>query len=253
MPTEVPVVCVAVGKRYPDRYVATLESMLRRHMPVPFSMYCVVDRPRVLPASVKTIDASGWGMRREGMRVTTDKLRLYDASAMPFESFLYLDTTLVIQRDMGDLLEYAFGRPEELVVVKDWNYDAYNTCVMRIRPGGKLAAIPEAFLAGKAFDQRNPGDQDFVTAYVREAGLENEVALFRPNDVVSYKNARKLHRTDPQAAYKMLLPGTIVKFYGQTKMHELLNPLYRIKMRLRGAEGREDARFWVNELAERWR
>lgn len=253
IPETVPVVCVLVGHRYPDRYVTALESMLRRHMPVPFRLFCATDRSRSLPSSVTVIDASGWGMRQEGMRVTTDKLRLFDASVLPFESFLYLDTTLVVQRDLGDLLTYAFGRPEELVVVKDWSYDAYNTCVMRVRPGGALSAIPKAFLSGKRFDQRNPGDQDFVTAYVREMGLEDRVALFRPDDVVSYRDARRLHRTDPAAAYAALERGTIVKFYGRTKMHELVSPLNRLRMRLLGgSEGRADAGFWVRELQERW-
>ncbi len=254
IPERVPVVCVLVGHRYPGDYVTKLESMLQRHMPVPFDLWCAIDRPRPLPPSVRKIDASGWGMRAEGMRVTTDKLRLFDADAMPFPEFLYLDATLVIQRDMGDLLDYAFGRPEELVVVQDWSYDAYNTCVMRIRPGGDLAAVPRAFREGKRYDQRNPGDQDFVTAYVREQGMENRVALWRPDDVVSYRNARRRHRTDPEGAYEDLRRGTIVKFYGSPKMHEILNPLYRFRLNLFGGkEGRADASFWVRELAERWR
>lgn len=248
IPKEVPVVCMAVGHRYPDRNVAVLESMLRRHMPVPFSLTCVVDRPRRLPASVGTLDASDWGLQREGMRVTTTKLGLFEAGRLPFDEFLYLDTTLVVHRDLGPLLEHGFGRDEELVVCRDWSYDAYNTCVMRIRPGGELAAIPKAFREGKAYRQRNPGDQDFVTGFVRERGLEDRVALWRQDDVVSYKTARALNHQDPAAARAMLDAGTIVKFYGKTKMHQLLNPLYRA-VKLKGP----DRSFWVDELRENWR
>lgn len=245
---EIPIVCLAVGHRYPDRNVAVLESMLRRHMPGPFSLTCVVDRPRQLPPSVRTVDASGWDLRREGMRVTTDKLGLFEAGRLPFEEFLYFDTTLVIQRSLGPMIDFSFGHEAELVVLKDWNYDAYNTCVMRIRPGGALGEMAGAFRNGVAYPQRNPGDQDFVTAYVRDKGLEDRVALWPTESVVSYKNARDLHRTDPAAAYAMLERGTVVKFFGKTKMHELLSPLYRA-LKLRGP----DRGFWVRELRERWR
>jgi hypothetical protein len=239
---------VAVGHRYPVKYVWKLESMLQRHMPVPFSLTCVVDRPRKLPPSVRTVDASNWGLRRVGMRVTTDKLGLFEPGRVPFDEFLYLDTTLVIQRDMGSLLEFAFGREEELIVLRDWNYDAYNTCVMRIRTGGALAGIPKAFREGVTYPWRNPGDQDFVTAYVRDKGLESQVAIWPEDMIVSYKNAREVHRTDPVTAYRMLEPGTIVKFYGKTKMDQLLNPIYRA-FKMKGP----DAKFWVRELGEHWR
>jgi hypothetical protein len=248
IPAEVPVVCVAVGHRYPVKYVWKLESMLRRHMPVPFSLTCVVDRPRKLPDSVHVVDARGWGLRREGMRVTTDKLGLFEPGRLPFDEFLYLDTTLVIQRDMRSLLEFGFGRDEELVVLRDWNYDAYNTCIMRIRTGGALSEIPRAFREGVTYPWRNPGDQDYVTAYVRDKGLEDRIAIWPEEMVVSYKNAREVHRTEPAAAYRMLESGTIVKFYGKTKMDQLLNPLYR-SFKMKGP----DARFWVRQLAEHWR
>lgn len=248
IPREVPVVCMALGHRYPDRNVWVLESMLRRHMPVSFSLTCVVDQPRKLPPSVNVVDGSGWNLRREGMRITTTKLGLYEAGRLPFKEFLYLDTTLVIRQDLGPLLEYGFASDAELVVCKDWTYDAYNTCVMRIRSGGTLAGIPVAFREGKAYTQRNPGDQDFVTAYVRDHGLEDRVKLWRSDDVVSFKVARDLNLRDPAAAKAMLDSGAIVKFYGKTKMHELLNPLYRL-IKLKGA----NRSFWVDELRESWR
>lgn len=247
IPEEVPIVCVAVGHRYPTGYVHVLERMLRRQMPVPFTLSCVVDRPRDLPKSVRTIDASHWGLRREGLRVTTDKLGLFEPGKLPFSEFLYFDTTLVIQRDMTDLLTYAFEREEELVVVKDWNYDAYNTCVMRIRTGGDLSGVTQAFRDGVVYPWRNPGDQDFLSAFIKDRGLEHQVALWPDEIVVSYRNARVLHRTDPAAAYAMLEKGTVVKFYGKTKMNQLLNPFYR-QFKMKGP----DRKFWIKELREHW-
>ena len=122
----VPIIYMLVGRRYRVRYVEILERMLRRHITEPFTLHCIVDRPRRLPPTVRTIDE---------------------------------------------------------------------------------------------------------------------------DHVVSYRNARKLARTDPDAAHAMLERGIVVKFFGKTKMHQLLNPVYRwLKLR----EHASDRSFWVRELRERW-
>ncbi len=252
LPERVQVVCMALGSSYPTIYVTRLYNMLSRFMPVPFELTCVTDRRRRLPREIRTIDSRKWAMEREGMRITTNKLRLFDPEIFPGE-FLYLDTTLVIHRDLTPLLEYAYGRQEELVVVQDWNYDCYNTCVMRIRGGGKLAVIYERFREGRTYPRRNPGDQDFVTACLREEGLEGEVATFLPHHVLSYKNARKTARTDPEAAKEELAKGIIVKFFAQPKMHQALSPYYRWKKGRKSAEAKGDLQFWLPELRAKWR
>ena len=252
IPDRVPIVCMALGTSYPTVYVTRLFNMLTRHMPVPFDLTCVTDRRRRLPREIRTIDARAWAMDREGMRVTTNKLRLFDAAIFPGE-FLYFDTTLVIHKDMGPLLEYAFSRPEELVVVRDWNYDCYNTCVMRIRGGGRLGTIYERFREGREYPRKNPGDQDFVTACVRDEHLEGEVATFLPEHVVSYRNARRTIRTNVEAARAELESGIVVKFFAQPKMHQLLSPYYRWKKGRKSPDARQDLQFWLPELRDRWR
>ncbi|RYG79151.1 hypothetical protein EON77_09600 [bacterium] len=246
------VVCMALGTAYPSLYVTRLFNMLGRHMPGPFELTCVTDRKRRLPREIRVIDSRRWEMDREGMRVTTNKLRLFDPEIFPGE-FLYLDTTLVIHRDLGPLIDYAFGRPESLVVVKDWNYDCYNTCVMRIRGGAPLETIYQRFREGREYPRRNPGDQDFVTSCVRDEHLENEVATFLPQHVVSYRNARKTMRMDLEASKRQLDEGIVVKFFAQPKMHQVLSPYYRWKKGRKSAEARDDLTFWNDELRTRWR
>lgn len=256
IPDSVQVVCMLVGGRYPNAYLARLDSMLRRNMHVPYELSCIVDRPRPIPPGVKTIDASRWTqMRRQGMRVTTNKIRLFDPEAIPFDEFLYLDVTLVIQKDMRPLLQYAFEREEDLVIVKDWNYDCYNSCVMRIRKSDQMRGVYDAFVEGKTFKYRNPGDQDFLHACVQDLGLQDRVAFFAPEHVVSFRNLRDLHRTDPEAAYRAIEKGIIVKFFGKPKMHQVMNPIFNLfRIRLRnGLNGQKDAKFWAKELREHWR
>jgi hypothetical protein len=245
-----------MGEAYPAVYVKRLSKMLERHMNVPYQLHCITDRSDRLPERVFRIDASDWHeMKREGMRVTTNKIRLFDPSAIPFEEFLYLDVTLVIQKDMRPLLEYAMAQGEDLVIVKDWNYDCFNSCVMRIRRSPALEAIYRTWLEGKSFPFRNAGDQDFIHSCVHHLGLCDKVALFQPDHVVSYRNLRNRHRTDPKGAYEAIRKGIIVKFWGEPKMHQLANPYYNLmRIRLRHlTRGPKDARFWLRELRRNWR
>lgn len=253
LPSRAQVVCLAVGNAS-EEYVIRLESMLRRHMPVPFDLACAVDRPLALPASIAQIDLSGSEPPRSGMRMTTYKLALYDRNRFPFDEFLYLDTSLVICRDMTPLLDFAYDCPTELIAVDDWNYDAYNTCVMRIRPGGVLAEIPKAYAEGVTYAQKHPGDQDFVTGFLHDRGLEAHIATWPKPLVASYKAARKLTKSDPEAAKRQLDEAVIVKFHGEPKMHQLLDPRYRLKEAVRKLRPwHPNAWFWIKELRQHWR
>lgn len=252
----VEVVCVSVGAGASPLHVERLRSMLGRHLPGPFNLWCVVDRPQPLPDGVRSIDASGWTKPRPGMRPTVVKLGLFDPEAMPIREFLYFDTSLVIQRDLSPLLAFTDARPEELVAVRDWTYDAFNTCVMRVRTGGSLAEIPRVYAQGVAYDQKTPGDQDFVSGFVRERGLESCVATFPPEMVASYKMARAKARAGRAGEGREDLERALaVKFHGKPKMDEILDPWTRfLRLRLmKPLTGRVDATFWVRELQERWR
>jgi hypothetical protein len=248
------IVCLAAGDSIADEYLVRFTSMLDRHMPERFDLHCIVDRDRYLPPQFQRIDARGWPPPRQGMRMTTYKLSLFDADRLPFDEFLYLDLSLVIHRDMTPLLDFASRRTEELVVVKDWFYDAYNTCVMRIRPGGVLSQIPKAYESGSAYDQKHPGDQDFVSAIVKERHWEGSVATFPPETIASYKQARQIAKRNSAEAHRMLQEAVIVKFHGEPKMHQLLDPQYRLKEALKkGVPWHRNAWFWVDELREAWR
>jgi hypothetical protein len=250
------IVCMLMGEDIPDIYVRRLASMLERHVHVPFRLHCITDRARPLPDGVCVIDSSSWkDMRREGMRITTNKIRLFDPEWLPFEEFLYMDVTLVIQRDMKSLLDHCLNSPLDLITVRDWGYDTYNSCVMRIRKSAHLHKIYQMFQEGKTYKQHTPGDQDFVHACIRELGMQDRVGFFQPDHVVSFKMLRILHRKDPNKAYEQIRRATIVKFHGRDKMHLLLNPSYRFfKVVLRHLNtGARDASFWLTELRANWR
>lgn len=255
IPNPVPIACMLVGDRYPLIYVERLHNMLSRFCPVPFELICFTDRPRKFKAPVKQISIASWtDMLRPEMRPTTQKIRLLQQGVLPYPEYLYMDVTLLIQKDFLPLLEFAFNDPADLVILQDWNYDCYNSCVMRIRQGPALEKVYEDFMAGAEYPRRNKGDQDFIHASIKAQGLQDRVAIFPKEMIVMYHNARRINKTDPKAAYELLDKGIIVKFFGWAKMHELMNPIYRLrKIRWKKDRGPADAKFWIKELKERWR
>lgn len=230
---QVTIVCLAVGDLYgmADLYIARLFDMLGRHCPRPFRLVCYTDRPRRVPSQIVQRDCAAWTeLEREGMRPTTRKLGLFNPAYAEFEEFLYLDLTLVVRKDMGPLLDFAFGRPEDLVILRDWHYDGYNSSVMRIRRGA-LRWVYEAFVAGTRFDQRIPGDQDFLHQAIVRRSLQHRVALFPPGLVASFRQVRRSR--DPDFVRRSVASATIVKFHGDPKMHDAFELRYRLRRRVR--------------------
>lgn len=234
-PRDLPIVCLAVGDLYgmADVYISRLLDMLERHCPIPFVLYCYTDRPRHTSSAIRLRDCGAWTeLERHAMRPTTRKLGLFNPAYVEFDEFLYLDLTLVVRQDMSALLDYAFERPEDLVIVKDWHYDGYNSSVMRIR-SGRLRGVYDAFVAGVRFEQRIPGDQDFLRGAILQGSMQSNVALFPPHQVISFKQTARMSRREPELARSRLHAATIVKFHGTPKMHEVFQPRYYLPRRLR--------------------
>ena len=228
-----PIVCLAVGDVYgmAELYVSRLFDMLGRHCPRPFILHCYTDRPRRAPSAVMQRDCAGWTeLVRAGMRPTTRKLGLFNPRYVEFDRFLYLDLSLIVRRDMTELISQAFAQPEDLVIVPHWRNDGYNSSVMRIQRGG-LACIYEAFQAGERYAQRVPGDQDFIRGVVLRHGLEGRVAHFPAHQIVSFKKTVQVGRRCAAQARQIIQQATIVKFHGYPKMHQAFAPRYRMRLR----------------------
>jgi len=234
LPVPLPIVCFAFGDFHglTELYVGRLLGMLSRHCPRPFTLFCYTDRPRHLPAEIVQRDCGEWKeLVRSGMRPTTRKLGLFNPSYIEFDRFLYLDISLVVRRDMSDLLVQAFARSEDLVIIAHWRDDGYNSSVMRIQRGG-LTPVYDAFVAGETYEQRVPGDQDFIRGAVLRHGLQKHVGLFPVDQIVSFKKVVQVGRRCSSKARGLIEQATIVKFHGSPKMHEAFAARYRIRLRL---------------------
>lgn len=251
------IVCLAIGDMdgMADVYLARLHGMLTRHCPAPFRLVCFSDRDRNQPQGVELRRCDSWTeLRREGMRATTMKLGLFNPAYVEFERLLYLDLTLVIRRDMGGLLEEALSSPYGLVIVKDWHHEGFNSSVMSIRRGA-LSVVYEAFVNGERFDQRVPGDQDFINGVLASRGLQDAVGTFSTGTVESFKRLMRLARHSPTQAREALSTSTIVKFHGQPRMQDVFSRwpyLWRVRLK-ELAHGHWRPVLPVDELRQAWR
>jgi hypothetical protein len=236
LPSPLPVVCFATGDLYgmAELYVSRLHGMLERHCPQAFRLHCYTDRPRSLPAAmVEQRDCSGWSeLLRPGMRPTTRKLGMFNPAYVEFEHFFYFDLTLIVRRNLDEMLTYAFGRPEDLVILPHWKREGYNSAVMCIRRGG-LRSIYDAFVAGEQYDQYVLGDQEFIQGVVARHGLQDRVALFPAHQVVSFRLTARAGRREPARIRREIEAATIVKFNGEPKMHEAFGLPFRLQWRLK--------------------
>lgn len=245
----VPFVCISVGDFHgrADLYLNRLYSMLERHCPIPFTLTCFSDRPRKLRHDIQILSASSL-LETPPLHPTFYKLGLFKAAATPFEQFLYLDMSLVMRQNMRALLEYAFGAPQDLVIVNEWKYEGYNSCVMRIQ-NGALQTIYDAFIAGTRYPEQVEGDQDFIWGHIKAQHLEHRVALFPAEQIISYKWTRNYSEegaAQNARAQEIVKAATIVKFHGNPKMHH-------IAKRFRNIFKSMDSSLFKRELYENWR
>lgn len=247
-------VCLLVGGGLPDTYVDRLYRMLVRHSPRSVRLTCLTDQPRPLLPEIVQHDISGWELFRPDMRKTQYKLRLFDALTPLYPEFWYFDVTLIVKGGLGRMFEFAERRPEPLVIVDDWHHATYNSCVMRIRPSASLQPIYDDYRAGKRYEVKLLGDQDYLSAVVHAHGLGGEVATFPSDEVVSYRGLRKLNRKDPSTARAALDRGAILKFHGTPRPHDLLTLSGRFQDALK-APGHflRDYGFLAREIHEWWR
>jgi hypothetical protein len=186
------------------------------------------------------------------MRPTTRKLGLFNPGYVEFDRFLYLDISLVVRRDMSELLAQAFARREDLVIIPHWRNDGYNSSVMRVHRGG-LTPIYDAFVAGETYEQRVPGDQDFIRGAVLRHALQAHVGLFPLEQIVSFKKVVQVGRRCASQARRLIEQATIVKFHGSPKMHEAFTARYAIRLRVGELlHGNLGAVIPLRELRREW-
>lgn len=246
--------CLLTGSSLPEIYVDRLFRMLKRHMPEPFRLVCMTERPRNFAEPVEILDISGWEVFRPDMRTTQHRLRYFASETCPLDEFISIDVTLVIKKNLGPMLEFVDSRPEELVIVDDWNRPTVNGSVMRVRRSDALRQIYDDYAAGVRHNVKLHGDQDYIDAVIQAGKLHAHVAHFPEDMVVSYKNLRRLNRRNPKLAQEKLERSLILKFHGKPRPHEVFDWRYHLRTAWRYPRHMfKDPRFAVDVVDREWR
>ncbi len=125
------------GKKYTDKHVSRMVSMLNRHLHQPHRVVCITDQPKSVPPGVAAAKMPAHAVLpfdNKGMR----RMWLYSAEAGKLGDRLFqLDLDVVLT----DTIDTIVNRPEPFVIWKsDSNWKdkwAYNATVMLVSPGAK--------------------------------------------------------------------------------------------------------------------
>ena len=246
--------CLLTGSSLPEYYVDRLYRMLAKHTPGPFTLTCMTERERPFQEKVEQLDISGWKVHRPDMRPTQQRLRYFASETCPLDEFVSIDVTLVIKSSLAPMLDFANSRPEPLVIVDDWNRPTVNGSVMRVRRSDALRAIYDDYANGVRYPVDLIGDQDYIDAVIQAHKLNEHVAFFPEEQMVSFKKLRQIMHKDPAKAKAMLDKACILKFHGKPRPHELFDPKYHWQHALRHPKtALKDSKFLVKETDEWWR
>ena len=220
---------VQTGSTYPDAWVEHLANMVAQHLSQPHRFVIYTDRPDLAhfggkgPAHLGHQQRQALSLGSLALKGFFNKLRLFDRALTGSDSFLYLDTTLVIRSSLQPLIELGQTTTASLIGVRDWNYPILNSCVLWCRPDAHTQAVWDAWQQDRYADIAFPGDQNFIFHVFRESAPD--ALTYWPEELVcSYKRLRKLAARDPQAAQRQLENCAILKFHGRPKPEEVLHP-----------------------------
>lgn len=221
--------------------------MTKRQLSMPFTFTCITDRPRSLHPEIRQCDCSAWGVTG-----WFTKIKIFDAQALPFDEFLFMDISMIMLDSLDPLVEFARGK--DLVAMRDWHYDCFGSCAMWLKKSALNQTIWDEYAKGTRYQTELNGDQDFIDAVLRDKGLEDQVAYYPQEWFQSYKRLLRIHRQSPEEAERQLKAARILKFHGHPRPHELINPWLRFRhlaMRY-PTHAFTDWRFLTSEIAEWW-
>lgn len=223
------VFCLKWGTKYSSDYVNNLYNMVERHLAPPYTFICFTDNtsgidPKIQTAPLRDKTLEGWW----------NKISILGNPHSMSGTALFLDLDLVI---CGSLEKFFSHAPGRFCIIRDFNRHVrpdlklMNSSVFRFELGS-FTQVYEEFIKNQiAFKKRYQGDQDYMTAFIKDFE-------FWPDEwVQSYKwemrNKRDLTQTRTglnfyTTADPKVLPDTsIAAFHGKPNPHECTDPWVR--------------------------
>lgn len=182
MSETINIVCLKWGDKYPAEYVNRLYRMVKRHLQLPFSFYCLTENNQGLDSHINILEL----VVEPGVKGWWYKLQLFKPDFYGLQGqLLFLDLDVVIVGAMEPLFASSNA---SLSIINDLQPGKiYNSSVFKLEVG-HYPEVWQRFQADKVnIMQRMHGDQDWISESVSNA------VLWEANQIVSFKkqcNAR---------------------------------------------------------------
>ena len=176
--SEIIVVCLKWGTRYPGSYVSRLARAVADHLPVPHRFVCLTDDPAGLGDAVTPVAIPSFPLPKAlWARGIWPKLTLFTPGLFPDGArVLYLDLDLMVTGALTPFIDAI--RPGALHIIREWNPALLKLLPVAWRPdrGGNSSVV--GFVAGEqshilerfthdpeAVRAAFRNDQEFITAH----------------------------------------------------------------------------------------
>lgn len=167
--SQINILCMKWGTKYPAHYVNRLQSMVARHLSLPHRFVCLTDDSDGLHAGIEAfpipampVDVSG--PERGWTKILTFSESLYDLRGQ----CLFLDLDLLIV----DSIDPFFEQPGEVLIIKDWlkRDGTGNSSVYRFELGRHPDVLREFVERWPAVKNEFRNEQEFISAVLLRKG-----------------------------------------------------------------------------------
>lgn len=127
--------------------------MVERNLTIPHDFLCITDDPTGVECKTLPVeeDLPGWW----------SKLTLFRKRSYGLKRILFLDLDVVIT----DNIDCFDVKDQEFVIIKDWNYESYNSSAFLLEIGSRRK-VWDKFIKNKdRIMKTHHGDQDWITKH----------------------------------------------------------------------------------------
>jgi len=220
------VVCLKWGDKYSSEYVNKLNSMVKRHLTLPYEFVCFTDDPDGIDYDIRieplpSLPVTGWWF----------KPYFFNPELVLTGTILFLDLDIIVFKNIDYLFTY---NPGKFCIIRDFNrhyiknYNKFNSSVFRLNTGDHPIVYNEFIKNAKSLSTRFRGDQDWIRHCVT-----TDFSYWPDDWIQSYKwemrGRDKLIKTNGKQNFKVSEYPTILKetsiavFHGEPNPHDCID------------------------------
>ena len=200
--------------------------MVERHLAPPYQFICFTDNitginPKIITAPLRDKNIEGWW----------NKIAILGSPTVLSGTALFLDLDLVIFESIDKFFTYA---PGKFCIIRDFNrhikkdIKLMNSSVFRFELGSHIPLYEEFLKNHDIFKRKYHGDQDFMTAFIKEHEFWPDAwvqsykwEMRNKSDLTQTKTGLNFYKI---AEPKILPDACVAAFHGKPNPHECADP-----------------------------